>query len=66
VVPFGDAPRPQAALSEALHRRWDAEAICRHAHANTWDRRVDELVGQFRRLHARPDTGGARVRTASS
>jgi teichuronic acid biosynthesis glycosyltransferase TuaC len=65
VVPFGDAPRLQAALSEALDRRWDAEAIRRHAQANTWDRRVDELVGSFSRLHARPGTGGAAVRTAS-
>jgi teichuronic acid biosynthesis glycosyltransferase TuaC len=66
VVPFGDAPRLQTALSEALHRRWDAEVIRRHAQANTWDRRVEELVGLFRRLHAPSGSGGAHVRTASS
>lgn len=50
VVPFGDAARLEAAIDAALRRDWDREAICRYAQANTWDRRVDELIAEFRRL----------------
>jgi teichuronic acid biosynthesis glycosyltransferase TuaC len=66
VVPFGDAVQLQAAVSAALSRQWDSVAIRRHAEANTWERRVDVLVGRFRQLHASAAAHGARVRTASS
>ena len=65
VVPFGDAGRLQAAVADALGRAWDRQAIRRHAEANDWDRRVDELVASFRTLHLRAGDDGRRVRTAS-
>ena len=65
VVPFGDAPRLQAAVVDALTQAWDAGAIRRHAEANTWDHRVEELVTTFRALHLQAGRGGASVRTAS-
>jgi teichuronic acid biosynthesis glycosyltransferase TuaC len=65
VVPFGDAQRLQSALSEALTRRWDADAIRLHAQAHAWDHRIDELVGAFHRMHASNNRSGAHVRTAS-
>jgi glycosyltransferase involved in cell wall biosynthesis len=64
VVPFGDAGRLQGAISDALQRVWDTAAIRRHAEANTWDRRVEELVGAFRVLHARRPADGTRVSAA--
>ncbi len=53
VVPFGDADRLGEAIEHALTTRWDGAAIRRYAEDNTWDRRVDELVDLFRRVHAR-------------
>lgn len=53
VVPFGDAPRLHEAIARALSTAWDREAIRHYAEANTWDRRVDEIVARFRSLHAR-------------
>lgn len=52
VVPFGDAPRLQAAVEDALTRHWDAQCIRHHAELNTWDRRVQDLVSAFRAQHA--------------
>jgi glycosyltransferase involved in cell wall biosynthesis len=52
VVPFGDGAQLQAAIDEALTRSWDAQAIRGYAEANTWDRRVEDLVSAFRALHA--------------
>lgn len=52
VVPFGDAAQLQAAIDDALTRTWDAQTIRRYAEANTWDRRVEDLVTTFRALHA--------------
>jgi glycosyltransferase involved in cell wall biosynthesis len=66
VVPFGDAVQLQAAVSGALSRCWDADEIRRHAEGNTWDRRVDVLVGCFRQLHAKAGADAARVRKVSS
>lgn len=51
VVPFGDGPALEAAVADALARDWDADTIRRYAAANTWDRRVAELVAVFRALH---------------
>jgi glycosyltransferase involved in cell wall biosynthesis len=62
VVPFGDADRLRIALEQALCTNWDVKAIRRYAEDNTWDRRVEELVELFRRLHAPAAAGGpARV-----
>lgn len=58
VVPFGDADRLRDALSHALTHPWDAAVIRRHAVANTWDQRVDELVSRFRQLSGRPAAAG--------
>ena len=52
VVPFGDDVQLCEAIEHALGAHWDAHAIRRYAEDNTWDRRVDELVDLFRRLHA--------------
>ena len=47
VVPFGDAGALAQALERALVKTWDRTAIRAHAQANTWDRRVESLVGEF-------------------
>lgn len=47
IVPFGDGEQLRAAIHEALHWPWDRAAIRQHAQANTWERRVDELVRVF-------------------
>jgi glycosyltransferase involved in cell wall biosynthesis len=58
VVPFGDGARLQEAIDEALTRTWDTQAIRRYAEANTWDRRVEELVATFRAMRAPEQTEG--------
>lgn len=50
VVPFGDAPALQAALSTALARNWNRDAILAYARDNEWDGRVATLVAAFRQL----------------
>lgn len=60
VVPFGDGQALESAVADALLRDWDADTIRRYAAANTWDRRVAELVAVFRALHA-----GARAAAAA-
>jgi teichuronic acid biosynthesis glycosyltransferase TuaC len=65
VVPFGDAPGLETALVDALTRAWDAGSIRRHAEANTWDRRVEDLLTTFRALHQHAGRGRAGVRAAS-
>ena len=57
-VPFGDAAALQAAIEEALTRPRDHVALRAHALGNTWDRRVQVLVGEFRSLHARAQPAG--------
>jgi glycosyltransferase involved in cell wall biosynthesis len=47
IVPFGDAAALDSALAEALAAPWDRGALRRYAEANTWDRRVDDLVHEF-------------------
>ena len=51
VVPFGDAAGLREAIAQALVAPWDSAAIRRYAEANTWGRRVEELVDRFRELH---------------
>jgi glycosyltransferase involved in cell wall biosynthesis len=55
VVPFGDAPALQAALSRALVRDWDRDAILDYARANEWDGRVATLIGAFEQVRRRGD-----------
>jgi glycosyltransferase involved in cell wall biosynthesis len=52
IVPFGDAEALRAAIVDALERQWDRQAIVTYAADNTWDRRVEVLVGEFERLAA--------------
>ena len=65
VVPFGDVGRLRGAIADALARRWDSGAIRRHAEANTWDRRVEELVGVLGALHERAERDGPCVQASS-
>lgn len=50
VVPFGDPAALQAALSSALVRDWDRDAVLAYARENEWDGRVSALVAAFRTL----------------
>jgi teichuronic acid biosynthesis glycosyltransferase TuaC len=52
IVPFGDAAALQAALNEALTRRWDRDVLRAYARENTWDRRIADLLGEFNALAA--------------
>ena len=66
IVPFGDADRLRDALHQALAQPWDAAVIRRHAEANTWDRRIDELVSRFRSLSGKPtDTAASQTGSAT-
>jgi glycosyltransferase involved in cell wall biosynthesis len=58
IVPFGDSEALHRALVQALDRVWDKAALRRHAEANTWDRRVDDLESEFRALIAVRSFGG--------
>ncbi|MBN8507257.1 MAG: glycosyltransferase [Burkholderiales bacterium] len=50
IVPFGEPAALLAAIDDALARDWDRGALRRHAEANTWDLRVDDLEQEFRAL----------------
>ena len=50
VVPFDDAPALQQALSDALARQWDRNAIIAYARDNGWDKRIDLLCEIFTHL----------------
>lgn len=50
IVPFGESAALAAALTAALNRRWDREAIVRYARENTWEQRVETLLAEFRAL----------------
>ena len=52
VVPFDDEAQLTQAMRQALLRDWDRGDIRRHAEANTWDRRIDDLEQEFRALAA--------------
>jgi len=52
VVPPGDPERLRAAIEEALDRTWDVARIRAYAEENAWDRRVEQLLGEFRALAA--------------
>lgn len=50
LVPFGDEDALRAAIAAALGRSWDAGRIRRYAEENSWDRRIEQLVAEFRRV----------------
>ncbi len=58
VLPFGDHERLCAALERGLRRDWDRQAIRAYAQNNTWDRRVEVLVQEFRRIHSQATAAG--------
>jgi hypothetical protein len=47
LVEFGDRAALTAALDDALSRAWDRERIIDYARANSWDRRVPQLLAVF-------------------
>lgn len=53
VVPFGDAHALEDAIARALEAPWQRDAIIAYARENTWDRRIDILVDEFRGLMRR-------------
>ncbi len=53
VVPFGDESALLEAIRDALGRTWDRDALMSYARANSWERRVETLVGELRRLGSR-------------
>ncbi|MEK8053337.1 glycosyltransferase [Ideonella sp. DXS22W] len=59
VVPFGDAAQLEAAIDQALRHDWNRAAIRVYAEDNTWDRRVETLVGVFQRLHRQCNAGSS-------
>lgn len=50
LVPFGDGARLEAAISEALERRWDHASIRAYASSNSWDARIPILLASFERV----------------
>lgn len=52
IVPFDDAAALSAALDRALATDWDRGALRAYATDNTWDRRVEVLLDEFRRVLA--------------
>jgi teichuronic acid biosynthesis glycosyltransferase TuaC len=44
VVAFGDAAALRAALERALANEWNRDAIRAYAEANSWDRRIPQLI----------------------
>lgn len=50
IVPFDDHAELIAAITQSLDTHWDRAAIRAYAEANTWDKRVDTLVQEFRAL----------------
>lgn len=47
LVEFGDRAALTAALDDALSRAWDRERIVDYARANSWDRRIPQLLAVF-------------------
>lgn len=50
LVPFGNADALKNAIAIALEKKWDREAIQAYAQANTWDNRVNILLGEFEKI----------------
>ena len=52
LVEFGDQNALTGAIADALERDWDRERIVAYARENTWDSRIDVLLGEFRKIVA--------------
>ena len=50
LVPFGDRHALERAITQALTRQWDRNAILAYARENTWEERVSVLVQEFTRI----------------
>ena len=50
IVPFGDQGALETALDGALARDWNRGEIMAYAKANSWDQRVETLIGEFRSI----------------
>ena len=50
IVPFGDKEALLNALSQAIQKQWDNNAIVQYAIDNTWDTRVEILVNEFQKI----------------
>ena len=61
LVEFGDRAALTAALDDALSRSWDRQRIIDYARANTWDKRVSQLLEVFEKV-----LGGATPAVAST
>ena len=55
IVPFDDQTALTTALSAALSRQWNAQAIRRYAEENSWENRVEILVNIFNNMLADRD-----------
>jgi teichuronic acid biosynthesis glycosyltransferase TuaC len=53
VVPFNQPDALRDAIRQALQLPWDRAHIREYAESNIWDRRVDDLEQEFRKLLAR-------------
>jgi glycosyltransferase involved in cell wall biosynthesis len=47
LVELGDQQGLVAALADALTREWDPASIVEYARSNTWDSRIDLLLGEY-------------------
>jgi glycosyltransferase involved in cell wall biosynthesis len=50
IMPFDDPAALTAALDRALIRSWNPQAIRAYAEENSWDNRVETLVGLFKQM----------------
>lgn len=50
IIPFGDASALKIALTDALNKKWNKQAIRRYAEQNAWHRRIDILVAEFKQI----------------
>ena len=51
IVPFGDKACLHNAIHEALAADWDIQYLIDYAKENSWDKRVEVLVSEFKRIH---------------
>jgi glycosyltransferase involved in cell wall biosynthesis len=50
IVPFGEPDALRVALTTALGREWDRSRLIAYAEENEWTTRVQNLLGEFRKL----------------
>jgi teichuronic acid biosynthesis glycosyltransferase TuaC len=55
---LGDEKQMIEAIKSAIVRDWDSDKIISYARANTWDRRVEQLLEEFRELTGITDITG--------